>query len=221
MARSSRDKARDKIVYGRRLTRSERAKIRILYQYGNSKAKIRGLIPCGSLAVTHVLSKITGRFDEGDEWDAVDEEFRKEYPPLQTVSNLHFCRLGSVLTLGQGENRDVVVAAAAPQSDKNEVVDSLQADTEGEDSKEDFIELDTPEPSLKVLPELDVFLQSLEHDLSEFRDLLEAQGLGSTEKLFAFVSWSEEQLHVMFEETFPQLTVPQRFMLVNGLKMYI
>ena len=67
---------------------------------------------------------------------------------------------------------------------------------------------------------MNTFLRNLEHDLSGLVDDLEAQGVGTIEHLLAFAPWSEERLHELFKATLPNITVPQRFILVYGLKKY-
>ncbi|KAG6895028.1 hypothetical protein C0992_003457 [Termitomyces sp. T32_za158] len=70
------------------------------------------------------------------------------------------------------------------------------------------------------LPDLHTFLKNLEHDLSKLASDLEAQGIGTVERLLAFAPWSEERLHELFKATLPKITVPQRFILVHGVKKY-
>ncbi|KAG5339795.1 hypothetical protein C0989_003540 [Termitomyces sp. Mn162] len=73
----------------------------------------------------------------------------------------------------------------------------------------------------RALPlDLDTFLRDLEHDMSGLTADLEAQGVATIEHLLAFAPWSEERLHELFKATLPDITVPQRFMLVHGLKKY-
>ncbi|KAG6899692.1 hypothetical protein C0993_007892 [Termitomyces sp. T159_Od127] len=69
-------------------------------------------------------------------------------------------------------------------------------------------------------PDLDTFLRNLEHNLSKLASDLEAQGIGTIERLLAFAPWSEERLHELFKATLPHITVPQRFILVHGVKKY-
>ncbi|KAF8076959.1 hypothetical protein FPV67DRAFT_440340 [Lyophyllum atratum] len=80
----------------------------------------------------------------------------------------------------------------------------------------------SPEPELDEiqppLPDLHQFLANLEHDLSDIMDALTEQDLGTHEKLFALASWPEDELHSLFKEALPELTVAQRFMLVKGMK---
>ncbi|KAF8076990.1 hypothetical protein FPV67DRAFT_1473502 [Lyophyllum atratum] len=80
----------------------------------------------------------------------------------------------------------------------------------------------SPEPELQEiqppLPDLHQFLASLEHNLSGIIDVLTEQDLGTSEKLFALATWPEDELHRLFKEAVPQLTVAQRFMLVKGMK---
>ncbi|KAG6836046.1 hypothetical protein H0H93_011971 [Arthromyces matolae] len=80
---------------------------------------------------------------------------------------------------------------------------------------------DTTEPLSQLVPgphELVTFLTYLEHDLSELATDLERQGINTLAHLLAFASWSEEKLHELFKATLPYLTVPQRFILVHGVK---
>ncbi|KAF8066709.1 hypothetical protein FPV67DRAFT_1203315 [Lyophyllum atratum] len=76
----------------------------------------------------------------------------------------------------------------------------------------------TPEPTPEPKSDLYIFLKGLEHDLSGFTDALTKQQLGTTEKLFAIAGWPEERLHRVLIESIPDLPVPQRFMLVLGMK---
>ncbi|KAG6845220.1 hypothetical protein H0H93_016155 [Arthromyces matolae] len=62
------------------------------------------------------------------------------------------------------------------------------------------------------------FLRNLEHDLSHLATDLDRQGIKTLAHLVAFASWSEEKLHELFQATLPYLTVPQRFILVHGVK---
>ncbi|KAG6895029.1 hypothetical protein C0992_003458 [Termitomyces sp. T32_za158] len=73
---------------------------------------------------------------------------------------------------------------------------------------------------LMTPPDLETFLGSLEHDMRELTSDLEAQGIETIEHLLAFAPWSEERLHELFKATLPDITIPQRFMLVHGLKKY-
>lgn len=70
---------------------------------------------------------------------------------------------------------------------------------------------DPPQPVVK-------FLSSLDHDLTGVFKALEAQDLGTPEKLFAIAGWPEENLHRLFKEALPDITITQRFILVKGLK---
>ncbi|KAF8055155.1 hypothetical protein FPV67DRAFT_1680714 [Lyophyllum atratum] len=77
-----------------------------------------------------------------------------------------------------------------------------------------------PEPDEMQAPHLDLhrFLANLEHDMSGIMEALIGQDLGTSEKLFALAEWPEDDLHRLFKEAVPQLTVAQRFMLVRGMK---
>ncbi|KAF8076979.1 hypothetical protein FPV67DRAFT_1649663 [Lyophyllum atratum] len=80
----------------------------------------------------------------------------------------------------------------------------------------------SPEPEVdeirSPLPDLPQFLANLEHDISGIMDALTEQDLGTHAKLFALASWPEDELHSLFKEALPQLTVAQRFILVKGMR---
>ncbi|KAG6908354.1 hypothetical protein DXG01_005172 [Tephrocybe rancida] len=93
----------------------------------------------------------------------------------------------------------------------------VRQDTEApiqEDEKPVIVE------DLRLLPDLVTFLGSLEHDHGTLLGPLQVQDLGTSEKLFAFAHWPEEGLHALLQASLPEITVPQRFMLVHGLKAY-
>lgn len=77
---------------------------------------------------------------------------------------------------------------------------------------------DEDEPYEDTSTSITDFLSSLAHDLAWVREDLEKQDLGTMEKLLAVADWPEEDLHMMFKEALPGITVPQRFILVKGLK---
>jgi hypothetical protein len=67
------------------------------------------------------------------------------------------------------------------------------------------------------------FLAAQDLGLSESRlfEILKIHQLGTAKNLFAVGKWEEKTLHDMFQEIFPkdlQITVPQRYSLVSGLK---
>ena len=75
----------------------------------------------------------------------------------------------------------------------------------------------TPERSNNDLAVVE-FLSNLEHDLSCLLPALAKQDLASPRKLFALSRWGEEDLHMLFKEALPNISVTQRFILVKGLK---
>ncbi|KAG5728620.1 hypothetical protein E4T56_gene1999 [Termitomyces sp. T112] len=85
------------------------------------------------------------------------------------------------------------------------------------DSSVTYIE---PQTTVAMPPDLGTFLRNLEHDMSSLTGDMEAQGFPTIEYLLAFAPWSEERLHELFKATLPNMTVPQRFILVNALKKY-
>lgn len=75
----------------------------------------------------------------------------------------------------------------------------------------------TPESPNTDLAVVD-FLSNLEHDLSCLLPALARQDLASPHKLFALADWGEDDLHRLFKEALPSITVTQRFIFVKGLK---
>ncbi|KAG5640695.1 hypothetical protein DXG03_007493, partial [Asterophora parasitica] len=51
-------------------------------------------------------------------------------------------------------------------------------------------------------------------------DVLVSQDLGTIEKLLALADWPAAELHQLFQEALPRLTVPQRYILIKGMKKY-
>ncbi|RDB19893.1 hypothetical protein Hypma_013121 [Hypsizygus marmoreus] len=86
-------------------------------------------------------------------------------------------------------------------------------DLEKEASDEDDVQEDFESPVVR-------FLSGLDHDLSSVHGALKKQDLGTTTKLFAIAGWPEEELHKMFKEALPEITIAQRFILVKGLKKH-
>ncbi|KAG6916456.1 hypothetical protein DXG01_006723 [Tephrocybe rancida] len=202
---------------GSALSRVERSKIRIMSKYGLTRADIARRVGRSKRCVERVLQRVVYvADDERDDWDEVDLYFLRKYPPIQSLNkrpappNTHRPRMARSTessltpepnTMSEEEARSTVNAKNSSSQAPEPVIIKVE---------------DDPLP----LPELETFLVNLEHDLSGLLGALRANDLGTSEKLFAFASWSEQKLHRLFKEMFPQLTIPQRHMLVNGLKEY-
>ncbi|KAG5735231.1 hypothetical protein E4T56_gene15866 [Termitomyces sp. T112] len=202
---------------GRRLTREERSMIRIMYNRGLRMTHIAQRIDVATSTVSNVVRGFTGQNDRGSDWDEKQSRSTQtkslgssaqnppkrpwRLPPPQPSRLPLVCKvedepcfavLRTVRSFAPPE-------ALAP-------IDSRSTKTAVED---------------RALPlDLDTFLRDLEHDMSGLTADLEAQGVATIEHLLAFAPWSEERLHELFKATLPDITVPQRFMLVHGLKKY-
>jgi hypothetical protein len=77
---------------------------------------------------------------------------------------------------------------------------------------------DTPEIIEDLETPVRKFLASLDHDLTFVLDTLKDQRLGTSNKLFALAKFSETELHELFREALPNITVAERFILIKGLK---
>lgn len=64
------------------------------------------------------------------------------------------------------------------------------------------------------------FLASLDHDLTFIYKTLKKQRLGDKNKLFVLAKFSESELHNIFKEALPDITVAERYILVKGLKKH-
>ena len=64
------------------------------------------------------------------------------------------------------------------------------------------------------------FLSGLEHDLTVVHGSLEKERLGTADKLFAIAGWSEDELHQLFKEALPEISIPERYILIKGLKKH-
>ncbi|KAF8076977.1 hypothetical protein FPV67DRAFT_1473427 [Lyophyllum atratum] len=229
---------------GYRLSRKERSMIRILQSYDVPRADIAKRIPCSPGTVTNVVDSVgvTTASDGGNDWDFVDDAFRKAYPPLKLedskgrtvqpdgseqrslLGTTVVIQRGTTSTSGQAGGSSASTSRTTPSSSlaKRTRFHGLRS---GGSSRNRAIIIDiesTPEPELEEnqppIPSLHQFLSSLEHDLSDIIDVLTEQDLGTHEKLFALATWPEDELHRLFKEALPQLTVAQRFMLVKGMK---
>ncbi|KAG6908091.1 hypothetical protein DXG01_006182 [Tephrocybe rancida] len=183
--------------------------------------------------------------DTEDDWDVVDEDFRKEYPPLQnnrnTVPEVQSCFPASIsaqtavtqlpVTTTTSAS-DVILASTSTtphvtRAGRAVVIPTHKsAESSHQQDDPDLKGTSNGEPpqsaeEIEPLPDLKTFLASLEHDLSMLLGPLDAQDLGTSEKLFALAHWPEKKLLAMLEMALPQATVPQRFMLVNGMKSHV
>ncbi|GLB44334.1 hypothetical protein LshimejAT787_1602640 [Lyophyllum shimeji] len=244
-----------------RVTRELRSMVRILHKYGQHQAAIARRFQIDKEVIARILkgkTKAAAR-DTGDDWQFVDDEFRKQYPPLETEAakqqtarpqtsakeNLGtgmLVRTVSVrpatnarrMTLrdtdasrsrGRGETNIPTSMRSEPQQqEKNQTRHDapLQRDRSSRNRAILIDMRNTSQPEIRLLPpqspNLREFLATLEHDLTGMIDALVRQDLGSSEKLFALAQWPSEELHKLFKEAIPDLTVAQRFMLVRGLK---
>jgi hypothetical protein len=62
------------------------------------------------------------------------------------------------------------------------------------------------------------FLASLDHDLTFAHDALKKQRLGTANKLFPLANFPDLELHELFKEALPDITVAERYILIKGLK---
>ncbi|KAG5339794.1 hypothetical protein C0989_003539 [Termitomyces sp. Mn162] len=207
---------------GRRLlTREERAMIRIMYNRGMNADHIAQRLSTTHTSVTNVIRTITGRNDKGNEWDEVNTDFIKEFPPtdvrssptLRTDDEAHSAMLppfGSPTPEPSVTYTETVRIGLLLRYFMTFISSTMQQRTSSRANME----------RVTMPPDLETFLSNLEHDMSELIGDLEAQGLETIEHLLAFAPWPEERLHELFKATLPDITVPQRFMLVHGLKKY-
>ncbi|KNZ72601.1 hypothetical protein J132_02603 [Termitomyces sp. J132] len=233
---------------GRRLlTREERAMIRIMYNRGMNADHIAQRLSTTHTSVTNVIRTITGRNDKGNEWDEVNTDFIKEFPPTDVKeSNIPEIQMPRpVMSIPEPKPVATKRTWPLPTSARPSAwcpphkrsSPTLRTDDEAHSAMLPPFGSPTPEPSVTYTetqrtssranmervtmpPDLETFLSNLEHDMSELIGDLEAQGLETIEHLLAFAPWPEERLHELFKATLPDITVPQRFMLVHGLKKY-
>ena len=69
------------------MTRTDRAKIRILHSRGISILKIALLIGCSETLAKRTISSVED--DSGADYDFVDEAFKAKYPPPRPSSVSH------------------------------------------------------------------------------------------------------------------------------------
>jgi hypothetical protein len=62
------------------------------------------------------------------------------------------------------------------------------------------------------------FLATLDHDLTFTHDALKKQRLGTANKLFSLGNFTDSELHELFREALPDITVAERYILIKGLK---
>ncbi|KAG6883544.1 hypothetical protein C0993_005575, partial [Termitomyces sp. T159_Od127] len=176
-------------------------------------------------SVTNVIRTMNGRNEKGEEWDEVSAALMKDLslpefkesstPQLQMPKPM--MSTPSPKTVAAKRLWPLPTAASSSRSSPTFGVD--------DDARPTLLRpFGSPIPTsvehLTTPPDLETFLSRLEHDMSELTSDLEAQGLETIEHLLAFAPWSEERLHELFKATIPDITIPQRFMLVHGLKKY-
>ncbi|KAG6908098.1 hypothetical protein DXG01_006189 [Tephrocybe rancida] len=209
------------------LTRRERSSIRILHAYGLSKGQISRQVGRSTRSVSRVLDRETGKTDLGDDWDEVTEEFMKRYPPIAINNNIDV----RPDTLNFSAKVSNLGSTSIPANLLSQILERPAAQqpkipnpTDGSPVEVIYISDDESDDEIKEAPpttsDIASYLKSLEHDLSGLLKELEAQDIGTSAKLFAFAQWPEDRLHALFKATLPSITVPQRFILVHGLKTY-
>ncbi|KAG5636577.1 hypothetical protein H0H81_007585 [Sphagnurus paluster] len=185
--------------------------------------------------------------DKGSDWDHVDAEFKKQYPPLKNTRLVSLSKPASIKKILMEVRKfnphwqmgsPNTLASPAPSfisqvspnlklhmtktslpiagSSKRYPV-LLENNIESDKNMTEFV---TAPSATQRLPTVSKFLADLEHDLSDAYELLRSEGFGTRDRLFVFAKWNEKDLHALFKEALPRLTVPQRFILVKGLKKY-
>ncbi|KAG6836044.1 hypothetical protein H0H93_011969 [Arthromyces matolae] len=208
------------------VSREARAMIRIMFKRGVKAAVIAQRVSVATRTVYRVLSGASGGNDDENDWDHVSSAFAQEFPPPQVDSESSTDDETSPTPSPRPETRllsfpsppAIVQGFVPPEVSENErSIDSHAINT-----------LRAATPNLPITSrykhepkseDLRSFLKGLEHDLSYLVDILEAQGITSLSHLLAFAPWPERRLHQMFTDI-PQITVPQRFILVHGLKNF-
>ena len=75
--------------------------------------------------------------------------------------------------------------------------------------------------SPEIIEDLEIpvhqFLSNLETDLRFAHAPLKQQRFGTSDKLFSIAGWPEDDLHKLFKEMLPELSIPERFIFVKGL----
>ncbi|KAG6899691.1 hypothetical protein C0993_007891 [Termitomyces sp. T159_Od127] len=215
--------------------------IRIMYNRGMNADHIAQRLSTTHTSVTNVIRTMNGRNEKGEEWDEVSAALMKDISPAEvkepSTPQLQIPKpmMSAPSPKPVAARRSWPLSTAASSSRSSP---TLRVDDEARPtllrpfgspmpSESSISDLETQRPSsrasvehLTTPPDLETFLSSLEHDMSELTSDLEAQGLETIEHLLAFAPWSEERLHELFKATLPDITVPQRFMLVHGLKKY-
>ncbi|KAG6908099.1 hypothetical protein DXG01_006190 [Tephrocybe rancida] len=220
------------------LTRQERVIIRMLCRCGTTIPPIANEIDCSMRSVYRLLNRdrIICVTDHGDDWDLVDKEFKKKYPrppmdataalPRRIGSKQSSSRMSNQITLENvrsfahqvglintiGGEMSLTVPTTSGHTIKKEESEATHREPQFHDGERGGGDETAPS-----LPDLDKFLNHLEHDMSGLFGTLEARDLGTSKKFFAFAEWDDIRLHDLFKATFPDLTTPQRLMLVNGL----
>jgi len=224
--------------------------VRILFKHGLSKLAIAHSLRRSFGTVTSIVdgTNITAAGDEGDDWEFVDDAFKKRYPPMkpedtQPKTQCHQSANRSIpAPVIQKTGMAPALVSQPVAFSTTQIITSRDANASCPSSSWNdqtrhgalrrtgtsiqraiCIDADsTPEPEVvevsPPLPKLRQFLANLEHDLSGILVALNEQDLGTSEKLFALAAWPDDELHSLFKEALPQLTVAQRFMLVKGMK---
>ncbi|KNZ72600.1 hypothetical protein J132_02602 [Termitomyces sp. J132] len=216
---------------GRRLTREERSMIRIMYNRGLRMTHIAQRIDVATSTVSNVVRGFTGQNDRGSDWDEVSQAFMKEFLPKEAKQS----RSTQTKSLGSSAQNPPKRPWRLPPPQPSRLPLVCKVEDEPCFAVLRTVRSFAPPEALapidsrstktavedRALPlDLDTFLRDLEHDMSGLTADLEAQGVATIEHLLAFAPWSEERLHELFKATLPDITVPQRFMLVHGLKKY-
>ncbi|KAG6827496.1 hypothetical protein H0H92_011549 [Tricholoma furcatifolium] len=220
----------------KRTTKKDRAVIRILSRYGMSTKMIADRIGFTTATVMNVVKPSVYSEDKiSDDWNQVDDSFKEKYPPLalnfakvrlekhtKTRRTSHKSKT-SDKTQEKAPDVKTMPITPPPKSTSQPSPPSLPL-PRFEEMRQRLLQkkkqAESSEEAKRRRPDLKTFLASREHDLSDALELLEAQDIGTSEKFFALAHWPEERLCDMFRHAFPELTVPQQYMLVSGMKEY-
>lgn len=233
----------------RRLTREERSQIRILSAHGRSVLQISEQLKRSSATVYKVLNGLYANSDQGNDYDFVSKEFKKQYSPLKPAHK-RLRRDDEDATELTPSDRDEEVVRGRPMASTSTSVSTIvrlppsalkkvhrsrgpsrtprstrpvaSSSRQRTDSVIEFNANFQPNTEKKpsTVSSIDDFLANLDHNLSAVKGALEEQDLGTTQKLLAIAHWPNAELHELFKEALPTLTVAQRYMLVKGMKKY-
>ncbi|KAF9463655.1 hypothetical protein BDZ94DRAFT_1258239 [Collybia nuda] len=230
------------------LTRAERAKVRILDQHGVPRSIIATMLDRSTQTIVNTLRGRTKSYnhDEDDDYDHVDAAFTKQFPQLSAphvktqAGNRSYSR--EVIKRSDSVSLDRALRPI-PQTFPKRTgrlnrklrtvsVNNQPTTSMRPENTQSISTLDRPSEPVDPASNDDSgslndasgpgavteFLSCLAHDIAWVQKDLEKQDLGSMDKLLAIADWPEEDLHMMFREALPDITVPQRFILVKGLK---